>query len=158
VVLDTLSQHQRYVALHPAFAAAFRFLLSADWAALAPESPTDERHSVRHQLDGDRMYVSIDQMNGRGPDGAHLEAHRRYIDIQLTIEGYEQIGWRPLGNCALPDGTFDTANDIGFFGDRPESWLSLPAGHFAIFFPSDAHAPLAGKGRVKKAIVKIAIE
>jgi YhcH/YjgK/YiaL family protein len=158
VVLDALTQYQRYVSLHPAFPRAFRFLTNADWTALAPETIDSGRHSVRHSLDGDRMYVSIDQMNGRGPDGARLEAHRRYIDIQLTIEGYEQIGWRPLGNCALPDGTFDTANDIGFFGDRPESWLSLPAGHFAIFFPSDAHAPLAGKGRVKKAIVKIAIE
>ena len=158
MVLDTLSQHQRYVSLHPAFSDAFRFLASADWAALAAESPASERRSVRHQLDGDRMYVSIDQVNGRGTDGARLEAHRRYIDIQLTIEGHEQIGWRPIGHCALPDGTFDPANDIGFFGDRPESWLSLPAGHFAIFFPSDAHAPLAGSGRVKKAIVKIAIE
>jgi beta-galactosidase beta subunit len=44
-----------------------------------------------------------------------------------------------------------------FFRDRPDSWLSLPAGRLAIFFPDDAHAPLAGRGTLKKAIVKIAV-
>ena len=53
---------------------------------------------------------------------------------------------------------FDAARDVTFFSDRPDSWLSLPAGHFAIFFPDDAHAPLAGRGTLKKAIVKIAID
>ena len=58
----------------------------------------------------------------------------------------------------MPAAAFDAAKDVGFFGDRPESWLSLPAGHFAIFFPDDAHAPLAGRGTLKKAIMKIAVE
>ena len=53
---------------------------------------------------------------------------------------------------------FDAAKDITFFHDRPECWLSVPAGRFAIFFPEDAHAPLAGRGTLKKAIVKIAVD
>ena len=89
----------------------------------------------------------------------HASRHiRRCIDIQLTIDGYDEIGWKSLGDCAQPAGAFDAAKDIVFFSDRPESWVSLPAGHFAIFFPDDAHAPLAGRGTVKKAIMKIAVE
>jgi beta-galactosidase beta subunit len=34
----------------------------------------------------------------------------------------------------------------------------VPAGHFAIFFPEDAHAPLAGEGHLVKAVVKVAVE
>jgi beta-galactosidase beta subunit len=34
--------------------------------------------------------------------------------------------------------------------------VAVPPAHFAIFFPEDAHAPLAGRGMLKKAIVKIA--
>jgi YhcH/YjgK/YiaL family protein len=147
VVLDTLVQSGRYAGLHPSFARAFAFLRTADLASLPPG---------RHDIDGDRMYVSIDHVEGRGRDGARLEAHRRHIDIQLTIEGEEEIGWLPLGGCGRA-GAFDTDRDIGFFDDRPRTWLALPAGSFAIFFPEDAHAPLGGRGPVKKAIVKISV-
>jgi biofilm protein TabA len=154
MVLDTLARCHRYTPLHPAFPRAFEFLTRSDWAELVSGAARAERHDI----DGDRLYVSIDRMDGRGHDGARLEAHRRYIDIQLTIEGREEIGWKPLGDCAYPAGPFDALKDIGLFSDRPESWLSLPAGHFAIFFPDDAHAPLGGRGTLKKAIMKIAVE
>ena len=153
MILDALHRSGRYTAVHPAFARAFAFLAGADWAALAPDSS-----SVRHVIDGDRMYVSIDGKDGRGRDGARLEAHRRYIDIQVTIGGAEEIGWRALADCRQPAGPFDDARDIVFFEDRPDTWLSVPPGSFAIFFPEDAHAPLAGRGLLKKAIVKIAID
>jgi len=154
MVLDTLRNCARYAALHPDFAKAFEFLEHADWARLV----SGTGHRERHPLDGERMYVSIDQAAGRGRAGARLEAHRRHIDIQFTIEGDEEIGWRPLAACARPDGAFDDERDVGFFSDAPETWVSVPPGTLAIFFPDDAHAPLAGSGTLKKAIVKIAID
>ena len=148
MVLDKLANAECYLRLHPAFANAFAFLGNADWTRLA---------DGRHMIDGNRMYVSIDCSEGRGRDGARLEAHRRYIDIQFTIEGHEEIGWKPVSECEATSIAYDDAKDVMFFSDRPDSWLSLPAGHFAIFFPDDAHAPLAGRGTLKKAIVKIAV-
>ena len=158
MVVDTLRNCARYAPLHPEFATAFEFLARADWGQLAAGSQAAERHSVRHAIDGERMYVSLDHVDGRGRDGARLEAHRRHIDIQFTIDGVEQIGWKPLADCTRPAGPFDAERDVGFFADRPDTWLSVPAGAFAIFFPDDAHAPLGGLGLVKKAIVKIAID
>ena len=100
----------------------------------------------------------LDRQDGRGREGARLEAHRRYIDIQYTIGGDEEIGWTSFASCQVPDGAFDAAKDIGFFGDAPSAWLRVPAGSFAIFFPEDAHAPLAGRGALVKAIVKVAVK
>jgi YhcH/YjgK/YiaL family protein len=151
MILDTLRRSEQYVALHPSFARAFAFLAGADWGALAPDPA-----GVRHAIDGDRIYVSVDEKDGRGREGARLEAHRRYIDIQVTLGGAEEIGWMPLAGCRQPAAAFDVARDIVFFEDRPDTWLSVPPGSFAIFFPEDAHAPLAGRGRLRKAIVKIA--
>jgi YhcH/YjgK/YiaL family protein len=148
MVLETLAKAHRYISLHRSFADAFAFLANADWTKLA---------DGRHLIDGERMYVSIDCSEGRGREGARLEAHRRYIDIQFTIEGHEEIGWKPVSECEATSIAYDDAKDVMFFSDRPDSWLSLPAGHFAIFFPDDAHAPLAGRGTLKKAIVKIAV-
>ena len=147
-MLDSLSNAARYEAHHPGFARAFAFLAEPDLATLPPG---------RHEIDGDRVFVLIDHREGRGNDGARLEAHRRYIDIQYTIDGQEEIGFAPLAVCRKPSGTFDEEKDIIFFDDRPMTWLAVPAGQFAIFFPHDAHAPLAGTGPLKKAIVKIAV-
>jgi YhcH/YjgK/YiaL family protein len=148
MVLDTLANAQRYTALHPAFARAFAFLSSVDLDAL----PTG-----RNEIDGDRMFVILDRQDGRGRDGARLEAHRRYIDIQYTMAGEEEIGWTPLASCAAQDGAFDETKDIAFFRDAPSAWLRVSPGSFAVFFPEDAHAPLAGRGALVKAIVKIAV-
>ena len=148
MVLDVLAQSARYARLHPAFKRAFAFLQVTDVATLAPG---------RHEIDGEAIYLSIDHVDGRGREGARLESHREHIDIQLTIAGDEQIGWRPLAACENPDGAFDTSRDVGFYRDRPDTWLAVPPGTFAIFFPDDAHAPLAGSGPLRKAIVKIRV-
>lgn len=147
MVIDVLAQADRYASLHPSFAQAFAFLRSAGLLALP---------AGRHAIDGDRIYVSIDDVSGRMREEARLEYHRAHIDIQLTLSGDEQIGWMPLSACRVPEGAFDPARDVGFYRDRPATWLTLPPDTFAIFFPEDAHAPLAGSGAVRKAIVKVA--
>lgn len=149
MILDLLVQSGRYAGLHPGFPRAFAFLAATDLAALPPG---------KHPIDGDRLYVSIDHKDGRGRDGAKLEAHRRYIDIQLTIDGDEEIGWLPLAACGSPPAGFDESKDVGFFDVPVTTWLAVPRGAFAIFFPDDVHAPLAGRGPLKKAIVKIAVD
>ena len=148
MVLDTLGRAERYAGLHPRFADAFEYLAHTDLAAL-PTGRTD--------IDGDRLFVILDRKDGRGREGARLEAHRRYIDIQFTIGGDEEIGWTPLAACTAADAPFDETKDIVFFSDAPASWVRVPRGSFAIFFPEDAHAPLGGRGALVKAIVKIAV-
>lgn len=148
MILDVGARGHDYGCLHPLFEQGMRFLADSDLRALTPG---------RHAVDGDRIYLSIDHTHGRGHDGARLEAHRRYIDVQYTIEGDEAIGWMPLTGCGQPIDDYDAAKDVSFYAARPTTWLAVPQGSFAIFFPHDAHAPLAGRGAVKKAILKIAV-
>jgi YhcH/YjgK/YiaL family protein len=148
MILDALSKWPRYAPVHPGFRQAFDALSRPGLLSLP---------AGRHELDGERLYLLIDDRDGRGRDGARLEAHRTYIDIQLTLAGAEEIGWRPLDACARQAGEFDTARDIVFFDDRPDTWVAVPVQHFAVFFPEDAHAPLGGHGALRKAIVKVAV-
>lgn len=147
MILDAISEWRRYSAIHPAFPQAFEFLAGADLSSL----PVG-----RLPIDGERLFVIVDDREGRGREGARLEAHRTYLDLQVTIDGAEVIGWRPLEACYHPSGRFDDERDIGLFEDLPETWMALPPGRFAVFFPTDAHAPLGGRGGLKKAILKIA--
>src|SRR3954469_992236 len=64
--------------------------------------------------------------------------------------------WMPLDECRQAAGAFDPPKDLQLFSDSPRAWVAGPPGHFTIFFPEDAHAPLGGRGRLKKAIVKVA--
>lgn len=149
MILDQISAAERYFPLHAGFAAAFAFLQSISLAAM-PEG--------RHAIDGSLLSVIIERANGRGRAGAKLEVHRRYLDIQICLAGDEQIGWRPLADCAEAEAPYNGERDIQFFRDRPETWLALRPGMFAIFFPDDAHAPLAGDGPVHKAVFKVAVD
>jgi len=118
VILDTLANASRYAEMHPGFARAFEFLAATDMTAMAPG---------RHDLDGDDLFVLINENDGRGEDAARLEVHRRYIDIQYTIQGEELIGWVPLVRCVAPDGAFDAKKDILFFHDRPSTFEEVLA-------------------------------
>jgi YhcH/YjgK/YiaL family protein len=149
MILDTLAASVRYFRLHPGFPAAFAYLRSL---------PNGELAEGRQELEGERLFAGVACSDGRGRQGAKLEAHRRYIDIQMCLAGEEAIGWRPLASCAAPESPFDAERDVQFFADRPESWFDLRPHWFVVFYPEDAHAPLAGEGDIWKAVVKVAVD
>jgi YhcH/YjgK/YiaL family protein len=153
MILDRLEAAGQYARLHPGFDAAFDLLRS---------SPFEELGPGRHEVMGDSLFLIIDQVPGKGREAAKLEAHRKYIDVQYSIPGKsalaEEFGWRPLADCQNVATEYDAKKDIVYFGDRPDVWFALPAGQFVIFYPSDAHAPLAGQGQIHKAVVKVAVD
>ena len=147
MIVDTLSGSGRYDALHPRFKKAFDYAV-ARMDTLAPG---------KYAIDGDDLYIVISEGLLRPEQEAPLEAHDRYIDVQipLRVRGEERFGWRPRERCILPRGEFDEAADIVFFDDKPSCYVSLHPGEFVVFFPEDAHAPLIGSGNVRNAILKI---
>jgi biofilm protein TabA len=148
MILDTLDNAGRYATLHPSFAAAFEFLRKQDLASL----PVGKR-----EVDGAQVYASISEDQGRGLTVAKLEAHRKYIDIQYVVSGNELIGWHSLASCRATGQGYSTDKDIEFFTARPDVWVRVPPDSFAIFFPEDAHAPLAGDGWVRKVVLKVVV-
>lgn len=151
MVVDRLAESGRYVSVHPLFQQAFAFL---NQVAGDPGRFTDGRHTL---VEG-RLVVILERAEGRGMAGARLEAHRKMIDIQLVLSGAERIGWRPQPECPGVAEAYSDERDIEFYQDQPTTFLELRPGDFAIFFPSDAHAPLAGSGPLRKAIAKVAVE
>lgn len=146
MILSALSQSDRYAALHPQFALVFDYIRNTDLYALLPG---------RYLIAGEDVFAIVEHVPARTREMARLEAHRRYIDIQLVLDGDEQMGWKPLADCYNPVSEHSVEKDIGFFHDAPASWIPTPPDHFCIFFPEDAHAPLVGTGQIRKVIFKI---
>jgi len=107
---------------------------------------------------GDELIAIVEQVPAKTKEMAKLEAHRKYIDIQLVLEGDETMGWKPLTDCLNPVSDHSEERDIRFFHDAPASYVPVPPDHFCIFFPEDAHAPLVGTGTVRKVIFKVAVK
>lgn len=147
MILTPLELADRYVQCHPELAEGLAFLRRADLATLA---------DGKHEIVGDRVFAIIAHDSGKGTADAILESHRRYIDIQFLVSGYEVIGWHPLDKCSHIQQPYDSQRDIAFYSDRPTCWFELAQNNCAIFFPEDAHAPLAGTGIVHKVVIKVA--
>jgi biofilm protein TabA len=148
MIFSALSQSPRYATLHPLFQRAFDYIRATDLYNMAPG---------RYNILGDDLIVIVEHAQGRRREDARLETHRRYIDIQLVLEGDESMGWKPLLDCLNPVSEHSMEKDIRFFHDAPASWVAVPPDHFCIFFPEDAHAPLVGSGTVRKVIFKVAV-
>jgi len=148
MILAKLADADRYCAVHPLFAQAFEFLRGTDLKSLAPG---------KHMVQGEELFAIVEACAGRTREAARLECHRRYIDIQLVLEGIDEMGWKPLAECVEPATGYDAARDIRFFNDTPSSWIATPAGSFCIFFPEDVHAPLVSACMIRKLVVKVAV-
>lgn len=148
MILDTLASLNRYTALHPWFARVFEYLRGTDLMMLS---------LGRHAVQGEQLFAIVEHCAGRTREEAKLECHRRYIDIQLVLEGVDEMGWKPVADCVDPATDYDTARDIRFFNDTPSSWIATPPGAFCIFFPEDAHAPLVSSGHIRKVVMKVAV-
>lgn len=149
MILSIFSQSSSYAPLHPLFPRAFEFMRNTDLHSLAPGI---------HNIIGEQLFAIVENVPGRDREQAQLECHRKYIDIQLVLEGVDEMGWKPLQDCHKPVGDYSAEKDIQFFYDAPASWIATPANSFCIFFPEDAHAPLVSDGNIHKVIFKVAVE
>jgi YhcH/YjgK/YiaL family protein len=106
MILATIEQAYRYADCHHRLSRGFEFLQTTKLEELA---------DGKHEIDGTRLFALVAHDQGRGRDGAILEVHRKYIDIQYVISGNELLGWRPLTNCKAVKQAYDFETDLAFF-------------------------------------------
>lgn len=148
MIHDTLNNAERYLSLHPLFPQAFEFMRNTDLHAL---------ENGIHVIIEKQLFAIVEEVNARVREAAKLECHRKHIDIQLVLEGRDEMGWKPLADCQAPVADFNIEKDIQFFTDPIDTWAATHANEFCIFFPQDAHAPLVGSGKIRKIVFKVAV-
>ncbi|MEX9464666.1 YhcH/YjgK/YiaL family protein [Providencia vermicola] len=86
------------------------------------------------------------------------EFHRKYADIQMVIQGCEDI-YFSLNPIDASD-IVEKAADLFFLPNHDShQMVTLKAGDFAIFFPGEVHKPMCigsnTSEKIKKVVVKI---
>lgn len=149
MILDSLKSATNYLQLSTRIRQAFDFIANHDLKNMAPG---------KYMLDGENLFLTIAELSGKSHDQAFAEAHKKYIDIQIVLQGQETMGWLSIDHCKHEMEPYLAENDIVFFADKPTTFLTLNEDEFVVFFPEDGHAPGIGKGPIKKAIVKVLVE
>ena len=111
----------------------------------------------RIELDGDNLFINNSESTCLTADQQVLEVHRKYIDVHILLEGKETIGWKALEDLEQEVQAYDEEKECALYADRPITYIDLLPGQFAIVFPEDPHAPIIGKGKIRKLIGKIKV-
>ena len=107
----------------------------------------------RYELDNGVYYMVMDASLSSA-EGKLFEAHRKYTDVQYILDGEETMIYTdvtPLTE-SVP---YNPDKDIVFFECKGGFTFTVKAGEFAVFTPTDAHAPGIGVGTAKKVVMKI---
>ena len=148
MIIDSLSNAEKYFGLHRNFSKAFQYINQTDIAKV---------EVGKYAIDGDELHAAVSLKDGYKASDAKFEAHNNHIDIQVCGPSVEKIGWTPRKKCNDPKTEYDKAKDVIFYNDKPETYFELHEGEFVIFFPEDVHAPMIGEGPIKKLVVKVKI-
>jgi YhcH/YjgK/YiaL family protein len=150
MIIDTLSNAEKYFCIHPLFAKAFEYIQSQN---------IDTIEVGKYEIDGDKLRAIVTNNPGISAteSAAKFECHDKHIDIQFCINGKEQMGWKPRNTCTQQKSEGSVENDMLFYNDAPDMYFQLKNHQFAIFFPEDVHAPMIGIGDIKKILIKVRI-
>ncbi len=152
MTLDTLDNSARYESLNSRFAMTFAWLRNFDGTQAIG----------RHDIDGDHCFALVQTYDTKPQEKALFEAHRKYIDVQFIHSGRETILWAPLSSMKEETMAYSDDKDAALWKLVPDTTpLRVSAGHFAILWPQDAHAPCIEWDKpeqVRKVVVKVAVE
>lgn len=112
-----------------------------------------------HYEINDYAYANIDKYNTKPIENCKFEAHKKYLDIQMLLEGTEELDYTSIDGLQISE-DYDEKRDVMFFQNpiQTPDTLQLEPFKFALIYPHEAHRPQMGNGKeVKKVVVKIAV-
>ena len=149
MITDRLENFKLYNGLGEKFIKAFTYLTATDFQNI---------NKGKYPIYGEEIFAIVNEFETKNKAACELEAHRKHIDIQYIVRGTERFGYLPFAG-QLPVIDYDETNDVAIYKEEV-SYLTLEAGSFIIFFPTDLHQPEVREYEpvmVKKVVVKIKI-
>ena len=148
MIIDTLNNCELYYVFGERFKKALEYLKSNDISKMKPG---------RYDIEGDGLYILIQDFIAASIDDSRLESHKHYVDIHYVKEGFEHIGYIPMERVSKDIYEYDEKSDHAYYGRECDFYL-LRENDIAIVFPHDVHMPRKRASipvHVRKACAKI---
>ena len=151
MILDRIDNIGMYACLNKNLKKAAEFI---------KENNLEEFPVGRYEIDGDNVFLLIQEYTSKNENDARWESHKKYIDIQYVLQGEEIMGYKNISELTLAEDLYEQ-KDAAYY-QNIEIWTKLivKAGEFAIFFPGDGHKPCCAIGRpqpIMKAVIKVRV-
>lgn len=111
-----------------------------------------------HTINGEQFFVNIVEYETTTPENRFWEAHQKYLDVHLMLNGEEQIDLNFLRNMDVKE--FVEKDDFVPMDGEKNCSVILRDGDFLICYPQDGHrtaVQVTGPKKIKKAIFKVLI-
>lgn len=143
-----LKDAKDYLGIHPRLDRALELLTPEFLAQVG---------SVRQNLEGDALYVTRFTYTTVPESESFFEAHRRYLDIHIMVDGCELVDI--ADSAGLEE--FTQEGDFWGYHGKKEQRLLLKPGDFLVVFPGDAHRlkiQTDAPAEVSKVVFKVLIK
>ena len=145
MIIDTLEHKGRYSHLSPLLAKGLDVI--REYAGRPPG---------RYEIDGNRLYLMVQEYQTKELADSVWESHREYADVHYIVSGEERMGY--AGAAALETvSPYDEAQDAELYAGSG-SFFSCTAGTFTVLFPWEPHMPgvaAEGPANTRKIVVKV---
>lgn len=113
----------------------------------------------RYEIEGDRLFYSVEDVALRTLEDSRPEAHVRYADIQLPLSTCERYGFSlPEPGLASIDDQLET-RDLAFYPPPAnETFMDVCPGSYVVFLPGELHRSalvVSEKTTLRKIVVKV---
>lgn len=150
MIIDSIQHIENYAPLLPN--------LEAGLAAIRKEQAKGPLEPGTYPFDGG--FFKVQKGVTKPFSEGTFEAHRKYVDVQILLEGSEEIAWQELSDLTevIPyDAEKDAARYTGSFAHQ----IRISAGMFWAAFPTDGHKAISHTKEQQsftKIILKLPVE
>lgn len=113
-----------------------------------------------HEIQGERLFLNRVNLVTTNKEERFWEAHRKYLDIHVVLQGNERIGLNFIHN--LKEKEYVEKDDFLSLEGEANGSLVLKKGDFLICYPEDAHMTCLkayeNPEEVQKVVYKIIVE
>ena len=106
------------------------------------------------------IFALVQKYTTKPLDGAQMESHKKYCDLQYFIEGKEKIYWASLRKLTV-ENDMTPENDAILYVSGPwQGYTVFEPGMFGFYAPEDGHMPGIAADEpsaVKKIVFKIPV-
>lgn len=124
----------------------------------AKENSLIDLEKGSYEIDGQDIFVNIVGYETCEKEDRFWEAHRKYIDVHLMLDGCERIDVNFIEN--LEQKEYEEEGDFLPLDGKANGYVELRKGDFLVCYPEDAHMTaikVNEKEKIKKAIFKVIV-